>query len=265
MVLRRTGRYDRRRPGTGLVRFRRWLEPRPESVKLTAGERLARKWRDLGIRRDDDRTRAAPLDERLREQLLPRGVLGCQRLGGLTYFFEVTGPAGTTATLDVYASGAAAASATGGTANIGTATADANFYIANTNTNATLLTENVTQSQVVGQAAVAASTVLPEASITVQAGTVYAVWMSAYARVTGNNNGWNDTLAASASIDPFLAIDPATANASSYGLSVSQGVGNSTPVPIPGTWLLLSSALGLAGVVRAVPGRRRSGFPARGA
>jgi hypothetical protein len=54
----------------------------------------------------------------------------------------------------------------------------------------------------------------------------------------------------SASVDPYIFIDPAFADAADYHVEVSDGVGNSpAAVPAPGTLPLLGSALGLFGLV----------------
>ena len=61
---------------------------------------------------------------------------------------------------------------------------------------------------------------------------------------------------ASASIDPYIFVDPQFANAGDYAITVSDGVANVPPVPEPSAWALSLACLGGLGAVRSR--RRRS-------
>lgn len=73
-------------------------------------------------------------------------------------------------------------------------------------------------------------------SLTAVAGSEYRIHLSAVA----------EGLGVSASVDPYIFVDPTFADASAYSVEVSAGVGNSpASVPTPGTLPLFGSALGL--------------------
>jgi MYXO-CTERM domain-containing protein len=59
---------------------------------------------------------------------------------------------------------------------------------------------------------------------------------------------------ASASIDPYIFVDPQFANAGDYAITVSGGVANVPPVPEPSAWTLSLAGVGGLGAVRS---RRR--------
>jgi hypothetical protein len=55
----------------------------------------------------------------------------------------------------------------------------------------------------------------------------------------------------SASIDPFIFVDPQLSNAGDYAITVSDGVANIPPVPEPSAWMLSLASFGGLGVVRS--------------
>jgi hypothetical protein len=59
----------------------------------------------------------------------------------------------------------------------------------------------------------------------------------------------NDVQSATASVDPYIYIDPTFARASDYGIEVSPDVGNTpvSTVPEPGTWGLMLTGFGILG------------------
>ena len=59
---------------------------------------------------------------------------------------------------------------------------------------------------------------------------------------------------ASASIDPYIFVDPQFANAGDYAITVSDGVANVPPVPEPSAWALSLACFGGLGALRS---RRR--------
>ncbi len=81
---------------------------------------------------------------------------------------------------------------------------------------------------------------------TMASGTTGLVYMQIIVGASANSGG-----AASASIDPFIFVDPLFANAADYSITVSDGVANAPPVsgvPEPGVWALLLAGLGGLGV-----------------
>ncbi len=79
------------------------------------------------------------------------------------------------------------------------------------------------------------------------AGTQYTV--NIYAEVFATALG--QSTFASASVDPYIYIDPSFADAAKYSVAVSEGVANVYPalaaVPEPASWAMMIAGLGLAG------------------
>jgi hypothetical protein len=87
-------------------------------------------------------------------------------------------------------------------------------------------------------------------SLTMTPGTTEKIHM----QLTTANGG-------SASIDPFIFVDPSFANAGLYTITLSPGVGNGVAgVPEPATWAMLIGGLALTG---AMVRRRRGRLPVR--
>lgn len=93
------------------------------------------------------------------------------------------------------------------------------------------------------------------------AGSQYTVKMYAEARAVA----WGINTFATASVDPYIYVDPAFADAAKYSVAVSEGVANDIPaaaaVPELANWIMMIAGFGLTGgALRR--GRRASLSPA---
>jgi|SRR5215831_10947309 len=91
-------------------------------------------------------------------------------------------------------------------------------------------------------------------ALTMASGSSERVDMQIIVAASGLSEG-----SASASIDPFIFVDPRFAHAADYTITVADGVANAPPpaVPEPGVWALLLTGLGASG---AIARRRRTGL-----
>ena len=88
-----------------------------------------------------------------------------------------------------------------------------------------------------------------ELALTLTSGSAERVFLQIIVSASSNSAG-----NATASIDPFIFVDPSFANAGDYTITVSDGVANAPPVPEPSAWALSLACLGALGAVRS---RRR--------
>ena len=91
-----------------------------------------------------------------------------------------------------------------------------------------------------------------ELALTLTSGSAERVFLQIIVSASSTSGG-----SASASIDPFIFVDPSFANAGDYTITVSDGVANVSPVPEPSAWALSLAAVGGLGAVRSR--RRRQG------
>ena len=90
-----------------------------------------------------------------------------------------------------------------------------------------------------------------ELALTLTSGSAERVFLQIIVSASSNSGG-----NATASIDPFIFVDPSFANAGDYAITVSDGVANVPPVPEPSAWALSLAAVGGLGAVRS--SRRRA-------
>lgn len=90
---------------------------------------------------------------------------------------------------------------------------------------------------------------------TLDADTIYQVELAATAGAPDPLVKYSVTGGGKGTVDPHLAIDPATPDAGAYSLAFSAGIGNSpaTAVPEPSTWILLGVGFAGAGLWRFSP------------
>jgi hypothetical protein len=92
-------------------------------------------------------------------------------------------------------------------------------------------------------------------ALTLASGSAERVYLHIIVAASSNSDG-----AASASIDPFIFVDPHFANAGDYAITVSSGVANAPPVsevPEPSVWALVLAGFGGLG---AALRRRQTGM-----
>jgi len=144
------------------------------------------------------------------------------------YNFCVAGPIGQVVTVDVYGSTIASASAS----LVGAAQAIATVYAA---------------GHLISCAAAGTAAACP-ASLTTSFQVVSDTAINVSLAAGATTYSYAPT--ASATADPYIAVDPTTPDAAAYSIIVSPGVSN-TPVPLPAsTWLLLGGLGGLGAMVR---------------
>jgi hypothetical protein len=95
-------------------------------------------------------------------------------------------------------------------------------------------------------------------------GQIYINGVHLEAEAGGSLGGTGDFDGGTATVDPYLYVDPSFPNASEYSILVSPGIGNAPPggIPEPASWaLMLLGMAGIGGVLR-VRGPLTSTIPA---
>jgi hypothetical protein len=189
------------------------------------------------------------------------GTAGVSASFGITYYFEVVGPADNIS-LAINSRGIASVQAGGQGSFDSEDTAQAQISITSTATDATRLTSGVA-SVVKPGASFATSPPNPDSffidgSFLAAANQVYQVDMNVSVNGLVQGFGPGNFVSVSASVDPQITIDPDAPNASQYALVFSPGVGDGPIAAIPelSTWALMFIGFTSLGIASCWRGRQ---------
>jgi hypothetical protein len=178
-----------------------------------------------------------------------------------TYYMQVNGTSGAAATLDMYTTASVGATASGIGNGAAEGLAGASLIVEAPSLGRTLVNYSASDAAFYnGGTGGYSSNFQPMTQLTVSGGETLLIYMDAnfYLNETPSNPG-TVLASANASLDPFFQIDSSTLNASEFSLSFSPGVGNESPVPLPGSLGLMIMGLCALGIAPRLARRRLQG------